>query len=139
MVSYNNAMNILLIDDRDDHNYLNEIIIEETGLFTSINAVTSGKEALEYIELTDKLLLDKPFPDLIFLDINMPMMSGWEFLDGFERLAHKLHRVPKIYMLSTSTAVSDKERSTTYATVRGYVSKPLDEGVLTNIHLKEAC
>lgn len=132
-------MNVLLIDDRDDHNYLNEIIIAETGLFSNISAVTSGEAALEYLKESQIDNTDKPFPDLIFLDINMPLMTGWEFLDGYEKLAPTLKKVPKVYMLSTSNATDDKERSTNYRTVKGYISKPLDESVLTNIHFKEAC
>lgn len=132
-------MNVLLIDDRDDHNYLNSIIIEETGLFTSVNTVTSGAAALDYLRETVSGISEKPLPDLILLDINMPLMSGWDFLDGFEKLALTLHKIPKVYMLSTSNAAADKERSALYNSVRGYITKPLDEEVLSNIHFKEAC
>lgn len=131
------TMHVLLIDDRHDHNYLNEIIISDTGLFGKIHAVTSGKEALEYLQKTnEEPTEDHPFPEIIFLDINMPIMNGWEFLDEFGKLIPKLNVTPKVFMLSTSSYHKDIVRSEEYGAVSGFITKPLDDALLTDLHSK---
>ena len=132
-------MHVLLIDDRQDHNYLNEIIISDTGLFGKVQAVSSGQEALDYLrKATDAPTDDKPFPDLIFLDINMPLMNGWEFLDEFGKLMGQLKKTPKIYMLSTSSYHKDIVKSEEYGAVTGFITKPLDDGTLQEIYQKHS-
>lgn len=130
-------MHVLLIDDRHDHNYLNEIIISDTGLFGKVHAVSSGQEALDHLVATNaNPTEEKPFPDIIFLDINMPIMNGWDFLDEFGKIISKLNSVPKVYMLSTSSYHKDIVRSEEYGVVSGFITKPLDDQLLGEIHQK---
>src|SRR5882762_2086573 len=100
---------ILLIDDDEPTNYYNSLIIEETGYADHVHVVQSGKKALEY--LANSAHLPKhgdscPGPDLIFLDVNMPAMNGWEFLDKYRKL--EKHEVrPVVVMLTTSLFPED--------------------------------
>lgn len=130
-------MHVLLIDDRQDHNYLNEIIIGDTELFGNIHAVSSGQEALDHLLASNNNPTEEmPYPDIIFLDINMPIMNGWDFLDELSTLTPKLKRIPKIYMLSTSSYHKDILRSEEYGVVSGFITKPLDDELLKEIYNK---
>src|SRR5215212_10175209 len=93
---------VLLIDDDEPTNFFNQIIIENTGCAEEIKTAQSGQEALEY--LTNISGSDKSFPcpDLIFLDINMPAMNGWEFLEKYRTLDGHLKGKVMIVMLTTS-------------------------------------
>ena len=75
---------VMLVDDNDTDNFINKRVIELTGFANDIIVKNSGKSALEYLE-NEKDNLEK-LPDLIFLDINMPMLDGWEFLSSLSKL-----------------------------------------------------
>lgn len=128
---------VLLIDDRDDHNYLNEIIISDTGLFNSVRSVTTGEEGLNYLEDCNGEKDKCPCPDLLFLDINMPGMDGWEFLTKLEQKKAEVHKLPSVFILSTSSYSIDIERSKQYKLVNGYITKPLKEETLVKLHRGE--
>ena len=73
---------VLLIDDDNAANFIHRIVIEETELVEDVGAFESPRAALKYLEDLQSV---SPFPEIIFLDINMPLMDGWEFLDYCEK------------------------------------------------------
>jgi len=124
---------VLLIDDDEPTNFLNQIIIESTGCTEQIKTVQSGEEALEYLTHTcssDKTL---PCPDLIFLDINMPAMNGWEFLEKYRKLEKKYKGKVMIVMLTTSLFPEDRLYAREIPEISAFENKPLTEEKLDNI------
>ncbi len=105
---------VLLVEDDETANFLSKIVLEKAGL-KDINVVWNGKEACEYLQ--------KRCPDIIFLDIKMPVMDGWEFLD--EKYNRGLCRKVKVAMLSSSIRLEDKEKAKDYDCVVTYLEKPL--------------
>src|SRR5258706_10068051 len=91
---------VLVIDDDDPSNFFTQMVLEESGYTRDIKIVHSGKEALEYLRATK----DHSFvrPDLIFLDINMPGMNGWEFIEEYKKLDKELASKIIVTMLTTS-------------------------------------
>jgi len=122
---------ILLIDDDGTTNFLHKIIIQETGLAEKVVAVQSGKEALEYLEKKEDG--EYPRPDLIFLDINMPAMNGWEFLEEYNKLDQSLKGQIMIVMLTTSINPDDETKAQDIDLIDGFLSKPLTEEMLAEI------
>jgi CheY-like chemotaxis protein len=122
---------ILLIDDDLPTNFLHKIIIRETGLVEKVVAVNSGIEALEY--LTKQEDGHYPRPDLIFLDINMPAMNGWEFLDEYVRLDSNIKGKILIVMLTTSINPDDEEKAKSIGLINGFLNKPLSSEMLEKI------
>ncbi|WP_421978743.1 response regulator [Roseivirga seohaensis] len=120
---------ILLVDDNPADNFYHRRVIESENVTDSIIIVEDGIEALEYLTNCP----EENQPDLIFLDINMPRMNGWEFLDEYEKLEpqHKGHCI--MMMLSTSDAIEDKLKATKYKYIRGYSSKPLTAKMLREV------
>lgn len=111
--------NILVIDDDEEYNFLTEETMLDANVECKRIYMTRVEAALDY--LADER---EPFPDLIFLDINMPMMNGWEFLEEYEKRDY--HRRPaRIVMISTSVYEQDREKAQTYHSVIEYVDKPL--------------
>src|SRR5438105_4751671 len=110
---------ILLIDDDDDDNFFHQIVAREADITDHVQVAENAFEALEYIKT------GKPAPDLIFLDINMPKMNGWEFVDEYR----KLNRIqnPVIIMLSTSLNPSDIEKSREIPEIKEFKTKPLSQ------------
>lgn len=115
---------VLLVDDDSINNFINERLIKKIDLTEEVNISLNGKEALEY--LLKRSSEGKNVPELILLDINMPVMDGFEFLDSFQKLELPNKNSIIIVMLTTSTNPSDTERLENTG-VAGYINKPLTE------------
>jgi CheY-like chemotaxis protein len=116
---------ILVIDDDEPTNFFTQMILEESGCTNHIRIVQSGQEALEYLinsEAGDNPVA-YPSPDLIFLDINMPAMDGWEFLEEYKKL-HVINRII-VVMLTTSLFPEDKFKAEKMPEISGFEHKPL--------------
>lgn len=119
---------IMLVDDDEDDNFFHETEIIENHLASTVLVEDSGKKALDYLKSSKE-----PHCDLIFLDINMPGMSGWEFLDEYNKLDGELQRRAMIFMLSTSENPADAERAKNWSFVSDYITKPLTKEVIVGI------
>ncbi len=117
----------LLIDDNPGDNVYHKIIIEEAGICNNIKVATDGIKGLEYLENSAKpeKQTDYPKPDLILLDINMPRMNGFEFLEKYQKLDEKIKSNTVIGMLTTSLDPHDHEKAKIYKCVVDYFQKPL--------------
>lgn len=123
---------VLLIDDDEPTNFLNQIIIESVGCAEEIKTAQSGHEALKYLKQTTSAGVASP-PDLIFLDINMPAMNGWEFLENYRKLDDRHKGKVMIVMLTTSLFPEDKQRSMEIPEISAFENKPLTKEKLDNI------
>ena len=113
-------MNIWLIDDDNITNMLNRYFLEEHYPMLEIRSFIYAAKALE--ELQNRV----DSPDFILLDINMPGMNGWEFLETLQHCELPLSTLPKIYMLSSSLDPEDQAKARNSVLVKGFISKPLE-------------
>ena len=127
---------ILLIDDDEATNFLSNIILEESELSNHIKTKQTAKAALSYLaESIDASDGNGalPYPDLILLDINMPAMDGWEFIERFRELNSKAAKKPAIVMLTTSINPDDKVRALNMPEISSFENKPLTAEMVTSI------
>ena len=122
---------VMLVDDDADDNFFHEREIKKVNVENIVIAENSAMKGLEYLR-SMKSNKD-PYPDLIFLDINMPRMNGWEFLQEYNRLDKELQTRAIIIMLTTSENPNDKLRAKTWDFVRDYISKPLTREIMREI------
>lgn len=114
---------ILLIDDDEINNFLSREIISMYMPDAKIDSFTNPEEALEYIR--EKLKLQQPLPDIILLDINMPLMDGWEFLKAIDTLEQRNHFTTTVYLYTSSVYHEDKLKAKNYSIVKKLFTKPL--------------
>ena len=107
---------VLLVEDDETTNFISRIILKGSG-FEFVDEVLNGLEACRYIE--------KECPDLIFLDINMPIMDGWEFLD--EMKSNISCKMTKVVILTSSTRPYDQKMAENYSNVVAFLEKPLTD------------
>ncbi len=127
---------ILLIDDDDPTNYLNQLVVEQANCAEHIQVVQSGQEALDYLTRSGHFSLagqHHPSPDLIFLDINMPGMDGWEFLEKYKELQEDRKANTVMVMLTTSLNPDDEIRAKAIPEIAGFENKPLNNLMIENI------
>ena len=117
-------VSILLVDDDEINNFISIKLIKKAVDNTAISACLNGRFAIEElveIQKHDPALL----PDFILLDINMPIMNGWEFLDEYKRLNLDPLGKSKIYIISSSVFSNDINKARSYPLVKNFISKPL--------------
>lgn len=114
---------ILLIDDDEPTNFLNEMVINHSGLAEKVVPTQGGREALEYLKSTENG--KHPQPDLILLDINMPAMNGWEFLEEYKKLSPEQQGKIVVIMLTTSLNPDDMDKANRIEEVKDFLNKPL--------------
>lgn len=109
-----------LIDDDSLGNYLTETLLRLENFASQIRTYESAEDALH------ALLRSSELPRVIFLDLNMPVMSGWDFLEALAPYRQRLLGQCAIYILTSSLALSDMEKARTYDLVSGLIHKPID-------------
>ncbi len=120
---------ILLVDDDAATNYLHKRVVKEQNCTENIVTAENGEAALEY--LRQLAAENKPPPELIFLDINMPIVNAWEFLEMYKDLPEEQKSKTVIVMLTTSLNPEDQERAGGFSEIASFKFKPLDKGMLT--------
>jgi response regulator of citrate/malate metabolism len=124
----------MLIDDDHNDNYFHEREIKKVSLSTTVITKDSGTGALEYLKSIART--KNLQPDLIFLDINMPCMNGWEFLQEYIKFDNELQNGVLIVMLSTSGNIEDIEKAKTFGIVSDYIIKPLTKEKMEALIMK---
>ncbi len=124
---------IMLIDDEAIDNFVNEKLIKHYFFSDKVYIHTSAKSALEFFINIDKMenIPETLIPEYIFLDLNMPMIDGWGFLQEYEKL--DLSFDCKIVVLTASVDPNEKERAKRFKNVVGFYSKPLSEEQLSSL------
>ncbi|MFM2368337.1 MAG: hypothetical protein RL619_637 [Bacteroidota bacterium] len=114
---------IWVIDDDIIYQIIVNKIIKKSEMFSAISKFKNGKDAID--DLQKSLENTELLPDIILLDINMPIMDGWEFMDEMGLLKSQINKQINIYIVSSSIAIEDKNKSKTYPDILGYLSKPI--------------
>ncbi|MDB5261475.1 MAG: hypothetical protein JWQ14_756 [Adhaeribacter sp.] len=121
---------VLVVDDDEGWCFLSKKILERAGVGKKIITANNGQEAIK--KLQHILVSGENMPELIFLDIKMPVMDGFEFLEEVTQSAELNLSQTKIFMCTSSILSKDKERAYNYP-ISGFITKPLTQEILKNI------
>ncbi len=122
---------ILLIDDSEADNYIHSRVIKKASVTDEVVVKMGAQEALDYLQIKENG--QYPNPDLIFLDINMPGLNGWDFLEEYKKLDKEQKKGVVVCMLSTSSSEVENENIKKYEEIKSYSQKPLTEEALQKI------
>ncbi|WP_276364235.1 response regulator [Daejeonella sp. H1SJ63] len=114
---------VFIIDDDPIHQRIAQIMIAKHRIYDEYVSYTEAEKALEFLNQNagNKELL----PDVILLDLNMPVVDGWDFLQAFEKIVKDFKKEVRIYIVTSSVDDKDKQKSQDFTTVKGFISKPL--------------
>ncbi|QEC43905.1 response regulator [Pseudobacter ginsenosidimutans] len=124
---------ILLIDDDEPTNFLNKMIIDEASCAETVQVEQSATDALDYLTAEPVEKDGAASPDLIFLDINMPAMDGWEFLDEYKKLTPDQKARVVVVMLTTSYNPEDEVKAKNHNMIAAFRNKPLTTEMLMDV------
>ncbi len=123
--------NVLLVEDDPITIMVCERIITMIDFAHHIKSLANGEDAINHIKTL--ITTDQDIPEIIFLDINMPIMNGWEFLENFEKIKDDMRSVPRIFILSSTVDPEDFKKAQAYSAVESFISKPLTKEHLQRI------
>lgn len=116
---------IWLVDDDDIFRTCAKIVLKEEGFVGPIKEFQSARNTITYLTQAQNEYLEKP--SVILLDINMPEMNAWQFLDRYKEFTEEFRRQINIFILTSSIDPRDMQRSLNFKEVMGYLAKPLTE------------
>ncbi|WKK74114.1 response regulator [Marivirga salinae] len=119
--------NIFIIDDDELFLIVSKEIIQDEGFAEHIHNFEDGREVLEYLKSANR----EDIPEILFLDINMPMMDGWELMDALQELS--IVDKMRIYITSSSINPVDLDKADKNPYIKGFISKPISPDKLKKI------
>ena len=123
---------IMLIDDDRATNYLSRYIIDGVGCCDELSIYDMAQDALD--DLESRIVEQSRLPEVIFLDLNMPRINGWEFLEIYEKYDFSHYEIkPRIYVLSTTMNPQDRLKAESIEVVSRFFAKPLTEEILDEV------
>ncbi len=129
---YKMTKKVLLVDDDEITHIIGTRLMQVTCFAKEIVTISNGKEAIDYFANLVNFKKEEA-PEIIFLDINMPVMNGWDFLENFMNLFYHHFPMIKIFMLSSSVNQEDITRAKKYPPVKDYIIKPLTKESLEKL------
>ena len=125
---------VLLVEDDPITILVCDRIIKMNHFSDVVKSRENGRRALDFLKESS---IVGTLPDIIFLDINMPVMNGWDFLEELEEIKFSLSTLPRIFILSSTVDPEDLSRAKTFSTVENFISKPLDKEFLDSIPINK--
>jgi len=126
-----NTLNICVVDDDDIYQFTISKTLKSLELAKKIVVFSDGEEALDFIQ--DNLTNEDELPDVILLDINMPIMDGFQFLEEFTKVKLSVEKKITIFMVSSSVDPVDIERAKSISSISDYIIKPINRANLKSI------
>ncbi|HSN47309.1 MAG TPA: response regulator [Flavobacterium sp.] len=123
---------IWIIDDDVIYQTIIKKLIKKSGVFSTNSSFLNGKEAITTLNNTLQNN-DDSIPDIILLDINMPVMDGWEFMEEIKTIKSQINKRIIIYIVSSSISLEDKNKSKTFTDIIEYIPKPISLDDLISI------
>lgn len=123
---------VWVIDDNTIDNYVTDKVLKKAGFATEVACFTEARLAL--LSLESLIGSSNKMPEVLFLDISMPVMNGFDFLDVFSKLDFKSQKKPVIFMLSSSVDQNDMSRALNNPAVCHYLNKPLTVDATQKLH-----
>ncbi|TAF73988.1 MAG: response regulator [Bacteroidetes bacterium] len=126
---------VMLIDDNEIDNLINQKMIESVNMTDNIFVHSGAKSALEYLKNIEKIKVggESFLPEFIFLDIDMPLMDGFQFVDEFEKLSDFTKNYCKVILLTSSLDPKDITKSKKNSYIVRYLNKPLTQDSLKKL------
>lgn len=127
----NNSLNVCIVDDDDVYQFTMKISLKS---FTSVNKILAffnGEEAMNF--MLDNLHTESELPDVIFLDINMPIIDGFQFMEEYAKIKPEVGKKITVFMVSSSVDPIDIERAKKISEISDYIIKPIRENQLKTI------
>jgi CheY-like chemotaxis protein len=122
-----------IIDDDLIYISLVKKIIERKNLCDNLLVFNDGKQSINYFETSLNTINENDIPEIIFLDLNMPIMDGWEFIERFKKIKNKFDKNIKLYVVSSSINPTDINRAKSLNEVNDYIKKPMNIDALEKI------
>ncbi|MEJ7822323.1 MAG: response regulator [Chitinophagaceae bacterium] len=125
---------VSIIDDDAIFQFTAKKLLKSTDLVDQILQFSDGEKAIDYFKVNKSI--PENIPDLVFLDINMPYLDGWQFLDELKTISFAKELIT-IYICTSSNSLFDQQRFTEYPNLKGYLIKPIDKNKITEVVKKE--
>lgn len=126
---------VMLIDDSDLDNFINEKMIESSQFAEKVYVHTSARSALEFLSNLNRMgeQFASAFPKIIFIDINMPLIDGFQFIEQFRQNSGFMSHNAKLVILTSSVNTQDRKKAQDISAGLGYLNKPLSRQMLDTL------